>query len=131
MSVWNDPRVKTGRIKFEAIGDRVRGRITAVAVYEGQANGFEVTLADVSFRQQGQNETKAEGSFIATATNLVGQLKTLAPKVGDVLDVELSGLNPVKLGTAKIFTVKVNEGAAPAAVPPPQSTTPEESDPFA
>lgn len=126
--VWDDPRVKSGsedRLKFEQIGDRVKGRLTAVEVFQGQTNGFTIKLADVVARQLGQDITKPEGEVIATAVQLVAQLKEQSPEVGDTLDIQLTNLTPAKVGTLKHFDVRTQKALQP------QSASEPLPDPFA
>ena len=132
--VWDDPRVKSGsedRLKFEQIGDRVKGRLTAVEVFQGQTNGFQVSLADVVARQMGQDVKLAEGQIIATAVQLVAQLKEQSPEVGDTVDIQLTNLTPAKVGTLKHFDVRTQKALQPTAQPPAQPAAGVADDPFA
>lgn len=120
--IWDDPRVVTGaegRLKFEAIGDRVQGRLTAVEVFQGQTNGFKITLADVVARQMGNEVRVPEGQIIATAVQLVQQLKDQQPEMGDTLDIQLTNLTKATVGTLKHFDVRTQKALAPTQ-PTPQ-----------
>lgn len=123
--IWNDPHVVTGaegRLKFETIGDRVQGRLTAVEVFQGQTNGFKITLADVVARQMGNEVRMPEGQIIATAVQLVAQLKEQQPEMGDTVDIQLTNLTKATVGTLKHFEVKTQKALQPQQpAPQPQA----------
>lgn len=123
-SIYDDPRVSGGdRIRFEAVGDRVRGRITKAEVYVGQnASGYRYELAEAAVRQAGRQAQMPYAEVIATQTQLVPQLKDQEPLEGDTVDIELIDLK--KTGgnfTMKVFNVATQKAAVTV---PPNTTTP-------
>jgi|SRR5215472_8455195 len=104
---YNDPRLRGASIRFDQVGDRAKGTIANVKVYEGQDNtGLEYEFVNVVAKQAGQPVKWDKAGLIAGSKNLLGQLVALQPQVGDELDITLTELRPLARGSAKIFLVQ-------------------------
>ena len=127
---YDDPRVtaEEGKVVFEAIGDRARGRIVKLDVFTGMGSGWRYELVDVAVRQGAHQARWETATVTATATQLVAQLKNQRPRVNDMLDIELIDLRKVGQGTAKIFNVVTEKAMQPVAAP---GASPTDDDPFA
>lgn len=117
-NIWDDEQIQpTGGdfIKFDAIGDKTKGRITAIRKQrfadDNAADGYsyapqlDLTLADGS-----------EATLTAGQWHLKKQLIELRPEVGDEIEV----IHNAKQGRSKLFAVTVTRAAdvpVPAAAP--------------
>lgn len=119
-NIYDDPRVTAGegRVRFEEIGDRAKGRITRAAVYTGMGNGYRYELADAMVRQGGQQGRWPIADVICTPGQLVEQLKRQQPQMGDTVDIELTDLRTSPAGTAKLFRVETQKALQPAGYAP-------------
>jgi hypothetical protein len=119
-SIYDDPRVTAGegRVRFDEIGDRVKGRITKAEVYIGMGNGYRYEIAEAMVRQTNQQGQWPQAEVIATPGNLVEQLKKQQPLVGDMVDIELTDLRKTPAGTAKLFRVETQKNLQPVAPTP-------------
>jgi hypothetical protein len=141
MGFWDDQDNKSpnsgggGRLRFMDYGDRVKGRVTAMATFDG-TNGKVplVKLADVVARQAGVETQLPEGEFIAGATVLWAKLEEQRVDVGHMLDVTYTSETRSGQGfMVKQFEVKSQPPiTVPTAIstPVPQATPVPPSDLF-
>jgi hypothetical protein len=127
---YDDPRVAVaeGKVTFDEIGDRAKGRIVKLDVFTGMGNGWRYELVDAAVKQRGRQERWDTATITATAGQLVAQLKEQRPRVGDTLDIELIDLRKAAQGTAKIFNVETQKAMVPVNT---DSAGAPDDDPFA
>ena len=119
LDIYSDPDLQPDndypdQVRFDALHDRVRGRVMLV---EKINTRFGPTAKYTLFTENGQM------TMLAGSKNLWGQMLTLKPQVGDILDVELIELRQTAQGTAKIFDVQVEPGGSDHLAPPPRTET--------
>jgi hypothetical protein len=135
-SVYDDPDLQDSdfppTVKFEAIGDRVRGTVLAPPTkflgrkrQDGTQNfAIKYRLGRAALRQRGQQSQRDEVELLAGSKNLKGQLMSLRPEAGDVLDIELVETKRSEYGSdTKIYKITI-EGAIPGSVAPPAYAPP-------
>ena len=134
--IYDDPELNdTGfppSVKFEVIGDRVRGvllgdpsKFAGKKRQDGSQNfAFKYRLGHVAMSQSGRQSRHDEVELLAGTKNLKGQLITLRPRSGDLLDIELIETKPSGYGSdTKIYRIQ-HEPAIPGAVPAPAPPSP-------
>jgi hypothetical protein len=106
-------------LKFNNIGDRARGVVSAVGRFDGkgQKPALKYTLTDVKAKQNGVQSTHPSAEIIAGSKNLKGQMMTLKPRPGDSLDIELVEFRPSQYASpTKIYNIVVQRTDASAAM---------------
>ncbi len=102
-------------VRFENVGDSVKGKIADITTKQGKQGPVPVLVL----------QTDAEGTqreLWASAADLKGQLAALRPQVGWWISVEFSGERHTgQASPMKLFTIKVKEPAADAPAPVVQS----------
>lgn len=106
MSVWDDPDLKSGGefVKFEKIGDRVAGTITAIRrhKFEDGSVAAQVLLTT----DDGEEKTLTAGQV-----RLKAALAEQRPEAGDHLTVTLKQVEKRSGGkTLKHFDVEIKRG---------------------
>jgi hypothetical protein len=105
MSIYDDPNLRQDddfpdQVSFNARGDRVKGRVIR---FESLKTRYGMVAKYWLF----DLDRNMERTMLAGAKNLWGQLLTLQPMPGDVLDIELVDFAKNENGTAKLFEVSV------------------------
>jgi hypothetical protein len=128
---YDDPRMQQGdRVKFEQIGDRIKGVVVNVEVVSNaNGNSYHYKMGESVVSQLGRQSRRDSTEFFAGTANLVGQLNVKRPRPGDVLDIVLKELrpNPGRSDT-KFYDVEVTPyqagGQSPQAPPEPPPPPP-------
>jgi hypothetical protein len=125
VSIYDDPTVwediKSGEfaptIKLTRVGDRVRGVVTDITVFEGRGQNPapKYHLAEVSAQEDGVQSRYEVAELIAGTKSMKGQMYSLQPRKGDRVDVKLVELRPTgQPSPAKIFEITVTPFDGPA-----------------
>lgn len=105
MSIWDDPEMKVNNdyIKFEAVGDSVRGTVLDVRAHRfDDGKVVPKLLLDVD----GEEKTLTAGQ-----TRLFAELAEKRPEAGDVISVRLTEIEKRSGGkTLKHFAVDIKRG---------------------
>ena len=131
--IYDDPDLTDSdfplTVKFDVLGDRVRGVVLAEPTKYAsprrpdgtQSFAFKYRLGNAALSQAGQQFRRDEVELLAGAKNLKGQLITLKPRAGDLLDIELIEKKPSGYGSdTKIYRI-IHEPALSGAVVPSNS----------
>ena len=119
--MWSDVNEEFAHtVKLTRVGDRVRGEIADITRFEGtgQRPAPKFLLANVAAREDGVQSRYETAELIAGTKSMKGQVYTMKPRKGDILDAELIELRQTgQPSPAKIFrlTVEGYEEAAGAA----------------
>ena len=108
MSIWDDPNLKSGGefVKFEKIGDRVAGTISAVRPHRFEDGSVAAQILLTT--DDGEERTLTAGQV-----QLKAKLSQERPEAGDHLTVTLTQIERRSGGkTLKHFDVAVKRGAA-------------------
>jgi hypothetical protein len=124
--IYDDPDLRDDddypdQVRFSQVGDSVRGHITRI---EKINTRYGPTL------KYWINTGQREMTMLAGSKNLKGQLISLRPRPGDMIDIRLVELRSGSNGTLKVFDIETYEsgsGGAAASTPAP-STPPREPD---
>lgn len=126
MSIYSDPNLQQeddfpDQVTFNQRGDRVRARIVRFAPLPTRYGVVaKYWLFDL--------DRQIERTMLAGAKNLWGQLLSLQPMPGDVVDIELIDFAKNENGTAKLFEVSVERvGEVPQTTQSSRPFTDEDS----
>jgi hypothetical protein len=111
VSIWDDPEVRSGGefIKFEQVGDKVAGTITAIKKHRFDDGNV---VPQIHLTTDGGEER----TLTAGQVQLKAKLAAERPEVGDHITVAYTQQERRAGGkTLKHFDVSVRRGATPAA----------------
>ena len=103
------------RFKFDNVGDNIVGTITNI-----RKATFETGTVPELWLDTADGET----SVLCGQANLMAQLIDLRPGVGDRIAIVFTGTRKAKLGTAKIFDVRLVRADGTTAEPTTEAETP-------